>query len=157
LAFYYSRHEGNKFSNPKVGSIRNIEINGKTLINTKGLHAAYIAVAAGMRDPNYIWGTGIDGVEVRNNSITGRAGTPRNDYFDGYTNNVLYADPDGPYSPNGSAYGVVGTIFQGNNCTSCTLFYSLRSLIKLGCFGFHYLELDNQWRVGGRRANSLRQ
>jgi hypothetical protein len=42
--------KGISFSNPKVGSIRNIEINGNTLINTKGLHAAYIAIAAGMRE-----------------------------------------------------------------------------------------------------------
>ena len=114
------------YSTPKFGSYRNIEINGNSLLNTKGLRPAYITVASGMRDPNYIWGTALDSIEVRNNSITGLPGTPRIDYSDGYTNNLLYADPDGPFLPSGGlGYGIVGTIFQGNNCTKCPVFFSL--------------------------------
>jgi Pectate lyase superfamily protein len=113
------------YLHPKFGSFRNIEINGNSLLNTKGLRPAYIAVTSGMRDPNYIWGTAIDSIEIRNNSITGLPATPKVDYNDGYANNVLYADPDGPYLPGSLAYGVAGTILQGNNCTNCPVFYSL--------------------------------
>src|SRR5450631_2726074 len=109
---------------PKFGSLRNIEIIGNTLTNTKGLRPAYFAAVAGMRDPNYFWGTALDSVEVRNNSITGRPGTPRADFHDGYTNDIHYADPDGPWSPNGTASTILGTIFQGNSCTNCSTFYN---------------------------------
>jgi hypothetical protein len=116
--------KGFTYSSPKFGSLRNIEIIGNTLTNTKGLRPAYFAAVAGMRDPNYFWGTALDSVEVRNNSITGRPGTPRADFHDGYTNDIHYADPDGPWSPNGTASTIVGTIFQGNSCTNCSTFYN---------------------------------
>ena len=118
--------KGLEFASPKIGALRNIEVNGNSVKNTRGLYPAYIVNCAALLDPNSIWGTGLDSIEVRNNSVTGKPGTPRYDFNDGqYMNSVSYTDPAGPYSPNGSAYAIVGTIFQGNSCTNCPTFYSL--------------------------------
>lgn len=111
---------------PKIGSFRNIEINGNTVKNTKSLYPAYIFVNDALDDPNYIWGTGIDSVEVRNNAVTGRTGTPSYYLPDGsYYNQIQYADPRAQYSPNSLAYGIVGTILQGNSCWNCPSSYTL--------------------------------
>ena len=83
-------------------------------------------INAAIDDPNYIWGTALDGIEVRNNAVTGKPGTPSYYYPDGSLyNKVQYADPQANYSPNGPAYGIVGTIFQGNSCTQCPNSYTL--------------------------------
>jgi hypothetical protein len=118
--------KGLSFNSPKIGSLRNVEVNGNTVTNTLGLYPAYINVVDALEDPNSIWGTGLDGIEVRNNSVTAKPGTPRYDFPDGgYMNSLSYVDGAAPYSPNGSAYGIVGTIFQGNSCTNCPANFSL--------------------------------
>ena len=105
---------------PKVGSFRNIEVNGNTVTNTLGLYPAYINIVATLHDPNYTFGTAFDSIEVRNNSVTAIPGTPPYDFPDGgYMNSLSYTDGAAPYSPNGTAYGIVGTILEGNSCTSC--------------------------------------
>lgn len=116
------------FKYPKIGYQRNIEVIGNTIKNTQGYLPAYIVIRDGLLNPNYIWGLAMDGLEVRDNSVTGKSGTPKYDFADGqYMNRVVFADPDTSiYVPNGPApNGLVGTIFQGNNCTSCPYFYSL--------------------------------
>jgi hypothetical protein len=76
---------------------------------------------------NFIWGTGLDGIEVRNNSIVARPGNPIGNFPEGYWNLAQYQDGKAPYSPNSAAPAVLGTIFQGNNCTNCQVFYHLNT------------------------------
>ena len=119
---------GLSFASPKIGILRNIEVNGNTVTNTNGYLPAYIVARDGIEDVNTIWGRAMDGIEMRNNSVTGYPGTPLFDFPDGiYLNRVVYADGNAPFSPNGPApgYGILGTIFQGNNCTNCPVFYGL--------------------------------
>jgi hypothetical protein len=124
--FSIQNTSGVGLSSPKSGQLRSIEVNGNTVTNTKGLNPAYIAVNAALDNPTSIWGTGLDNIVVRNNSIKAKPGTPAYIFPDGgYTNSVSYNDPNGPYSPNGAPFAILGTIFQGNNCTNCPVFYNL--------------------------------
>ncbi len=107
-----------------IGRARNIEINSNVLTNTKGLFNSYIYVSFGLNSPTSLWGMSMDGVEMRNNQITGLPGTPVYDAADGYYNYVLYANPNGPYVDNGVST-IIGTILQGDICISCAPNYIL--------------------------------
>jgi hypothetical protein len=102
----------------KIDRVRNIEIIGNTLQNTKGLFESYIAINYAIASKNSFWGASVDGVEVRNNRLTARPGTPAYWFAEGYANNVYYQNSGTPYVENGTA-AVAGTIFQGNWCVNC--------------------------------------
>lgn len=110
---------------PKIDTSRNIEVIGNILTNTKSLFPAYINIGTALDSPNYLWGRSLDGIEVRDNSVTARAGTPSHFFPDGGYMNSLNYTQGGVYSPNGVATSILGTIFQGNNCTNCPVFYKV--------------------------------
>ena len=68
--FLYSIQKATDPNVPRTGTLRNIEVIGNTLTDTKSQWASYIVASDGINSPNYIWGTAFDGIEVRNNSIT---------------------------------------------------------------------------------------
>jgi hypothetical protein len=125
--FLFSQQNLNKNSAPQTGTLRNIEVNGNSLADTKSQWSSYIVADVGVVSPNFIWGTGLDGIEMRNNSIATRPGNPIGIFTEGYWNLAQYQDGAAPYSPNSAAPAVLGTIFQGNNCTNCPVFYHLNT------------------------------
>ncbi len=96
---------------------RNIEINGNILTNTTGLFPAFIAVIFQLNTQNTFWGKSALAVEVRNNQITARAGTPIYRNSEGYKNNTYYQS-SAPYVEKGTG-ALIGTVFQGDKCTNC--------------------------------------
>jgi hypothetical protein len=116
---------GPNYKHASIGTMRNIEITGNTLKNTKSQFPAFIVAAFGIGAPNAIWGTNIDSVQVRDNSLTARPGTPPYLYPEGYRNVVLYQNGQAPFSPDGAAPAIVGTLFQGNSCSKCPIAYTL--------------------------------
>lgn len=116
---------GPNYKHASIGTMRNIEIFGNTLKNTKSQFPAFIVAAFGIGAPNAIWGTNIDSVQVRDNSLTARPGTPPYLYPEGYRNVVLYQNGQAPFSPDGAAPAIVGTLFQGNSCSKCPIAYTL--------------------------------
>jgi len=108
----------------KIDRVRNIEIIGNTLQNTKGLYESYVAVNYALAEKNTFWGTSIDGVEVRNNRLTAKPGTPKYWFDEGYANNVFYLNPKEVYVEKGLTANS-GTIFQGNWCTNCPIDFRL--------------------------------
>jgi Pectate lyase superfamily protein len=121
----FALQDVNNNNAPQTGNLRNIEVNGNTLTDTKSQWSSYITIAYSVVSPNYFWGTGLDGIEVRNNTITARLGNPVGTFHEGYWNLVEYQDSAAPYSPNGAAPAILGTIFQGNTCINCPVFYRL--------------------------------
>lgn len=116
---------GPHYKNASIGTMRNIEIIGNTLRNTKSQFPSFVVAAFGIGAPNAIWGTNIDSVEVRNNSLTARPETPTYLYPEGYMSVVRYQNGEAPFSPDGAAPAIVGTIFQGNSCSKCPIAYTL--------------------------------
>jgi hypothetical protein len=125
--FLYSIQKATDPNVPRTGTLRNIEVIGNTLTDTKSQWASYIVASDAINSPNYIWGTAFDGIEVRNNSITEGNGHSIGLFREGYLSQTLYQDRTAPYSPNNAAPAILGTIFQGNNCTNCPIFYNLTS------------------------------
>jgi hypothetical protein len=107
-----------------IGRVRNIEINSNVLTNTKALFNSYICLTFALISPNTFWGMSTDGVEVRNNKITGRPGTPIYDVADGYYNDIAYQVPNTNYLDQGTN-AIEGTVFEGDSCTNCTTNYTL--------------------------------
>ena len=96
---------------------QNIEINGNILTNTKGLYPTFVAVIFQLNTQNTFWGKSTYGVEVRNNQITARPGTPPVPLSEGYLNNSFYQS-SAPYVEEGTG-ALIGTVFQGDKCTNC--------------------------------------
>ena len=132
---------------PQTGSTSNIEVIGNTLTDTKSQWSSYIVTSDWISSPNYIWGTALDGIEVRNNSITEGSGHPIGLWPEGYLSQVLYGDGAAPYSPNGPAPATVGTNFRGKQL------HKLPSILLFdhGQFGYDHLELERQ---RGDRTNA---
>ena len=103
---------------------RNIEINYNTLTNQNGNFPSYIEILFRLLRPNTFWGASVDTVEARSNQITAKPGTPAFPFAEGYTNYVLYQYPNASYVEEGKST-IIGTIFQGNSCTNCTVNYLL--------------------------------
>jgi hypothetical protein len=74
--FIYGIQDINNGRYPQTGSTSNIEVIGNTLTDTKSQWSSYIVTSDWISSPNYIWGTALDGIEVRNNSITEGSGHP---------------------------------------------------------------------------------
>lgn len=111
-------------SEPGFDATKNIEINGNILTNTTGAWPSYIALGHLMINPNYFWGKNVIGAEVRNNSITARAGTPLYLFDEGYHAFTYYqAYPATYVEKQGGA--LFGTVFQGNSCANCPVNYAL--------------------------------
>ena len=111
--FLFSQQNLNKNSAPQTGTLRNIEVNGNSLASladTKSQWSSYIVADVGVVSPNFIWGTGLDGIEMRNNSIATRPGNPIGIFTEGYWNLAQYQDGAAPYSPNSAAPAVLGTV-----------------------------------------------
>jgi hypothetical protein len=67
----------------------------------------------------------VDGLEIRNNKITGHPGTPVYDVTaDGYDNCAQYQNGAAFYVEKG-ANAITGTIFEGNSCANCGPNYTL--------------------------------
>ena len=111
--FIYGIQDINNGRYPQTGSTSNIEVIGNTLTDTKSQWSSYIVTSDWISSPNYIWGTALDGIEVRNNSIAEGSGHPIGLWPEGYLSQVLYGDGAAPYSPNGPAPATVGTNFRG--------------------------------------------
>ncbi|WOJ91636.1 glycosyl hydrolase family 28-related protein (plasmid) [Methylocapsa polymorpha] len=107
----------------KFDRVRNIEIIGNTLTNTKGLYGSYINVDHALIAPTSFWGTSTDGVEIRNNNLTARPGTPQYAIDEAYWNYTSYQNGNASYTDNG-VNPIAGTILQGNGCTNCSTNYS---------------------------------
>jgi hypothetical protein len=120
--------EGPQFVNGStfhMSRLRNIEVNGNTLANTKGLYDSHISIIFALVSPTTFWGHSVDGVEIRNNSISGHAGTPVFDVSaDGYGAYAFYQDAGASYVDQG-VNAMFGTIFQGNSCANCGPNYTL--------------------------------
>lgn len=109
---------------PIFNEYRNIEINYNTMVNQNGNFPSYIEIVLRLLSPNTFWGASVDGVEERGNQITAKPGTPAFPFSEGYTNYVLYQDPNANYLEEGKS-ALIGTIFQGNSCTNCQINYLL--------------------------------
>lgn len=111
---------------PQTGSLRTVEIFGNVLADTKSQWSSYIVADDAIGSPNTIWGTAMDGVQIRNNSIVTRPGQhPAGLFAEGYQSQVFYQYRGAPYSPQDAAPAIVGTIFQGNSCINCPVAYTL--------------------------------
>jgi hypothetical protein len=108
--------------------IRNIDIIGNNVINTKALYGAYIATEFALVSPNTLWGASADGVRIIGNKITALAGTPTYYSPEGYANKVAYQNPTTPYLDQGLA-AITGTVFQGNSCTNCPVNYTVSTAV----------------------------
>src|SRR5271166_2833333 len=60
----------------RFNTSQNIEINGNIVKNTKGWYPAYIATLFAIQTRNILLGTSTFGLEMRNNQITAKPGTP---------------------------------------------------------------------------------
>ena len=102
---------------------RNIEINNNKVTNTNGQFPSFIAAGLQLNTLTTFWGKSIMGLVVRNNQITARAGTPFYRFDEGYKHYSWYQSPAGPYFDQGTG-ALIGTVFQGNQCTNCPLSYT---------------------------------
>ncbi len=109
---------------PGFDTTRNIEINGNTLTNTTGLWPSYITLHYLMINPNFFWGKSMMGIEIRNNKITARSGTPLFMYTEGYKMLTAFQAYPAPYTETGAG-SMYGTVFQGNSCVNCAVNYTL--------------------------------
>ncbi|WP_026607377.1 glycosyl hydrolase family 28-related protein [Methylocapsa acidiphila] len=99
--------------------VRNLEINRNILTNAKGIFNSYIDLDFGLISENTFFGTSTDGVEIRNNKITGFPGTPADDFSsEGYYNFAQFQNSSGSFVDQGVNL-IIGTVFQGDNCTNC--------------------------------------
>lgn len=110
-----------------MGVMRNIEITGNILTNTKSLFPSWIAVTSCINSPNNFWGTAMDGIEVRSNSITARSGTPPYIWPEGYRNFTLWAVPGADFGSGSVANPIIGTILQNNSCNNCPASFVLNT------------------------------
>ena len=117
--FIYGIQDINNGRYPQTGSTSNIEVIANTLTDTKSQWSSYIVTSDWISSPELYLGTALDGIEVRNNSITEGSGHPIGLWPEGYLSQALYGGGAAPYSPNGSAPAILGTISEGNNCKNC--------------------------------------
>jgi hypothetical protein len=103
---------------------KNIEINDNILRNTKSQFPLYIALHFALVHPNSFWGTSTTAVEIRNNRLEARPGTPTYLVEEGYFSNAYYQNPNAKFAENGIP-AIVGTVLQGNSCHNCPINYTL--------------------------------
>lgn len=112
---------------PQAGAARNIEIAGNTLTDTKSQWSLFFAIYVAALSPETIWGTAMDEIEIRNNSLNAKAGNPVGVFGleEGYLHKVFYQNSHASYDPNSAAPAIIGSVFQGNRCTACSASYTL--------------------------------
>ncbi len=122
---YLIPSQSNLTSMPRFNTSQNIEINGNIVKNTKGWYPAYIATFFAIVTQNQLWGTSTFGLEMRNNQITAKPGTPLPLTAEGFGLYDIYQSLNaGNFIDQGTSW-VTGTVYQGNSCTNCPINYRL--------------------------------
>lgn len=143
-----------------IGAMRNIEIIGNTLKNTKGQFPSYIVAEFALIAPNAIWGTNIDSIVVRSNALTARPGTPAYLFPEGYMSVVQYQAGGAGFSPDSAAPAIAGMVFQGNSCNKCPVAYTLSTgnsgTIIWGAIAGDAASAPHQFLLDKKIANTAR-
>ena len=109
----------------RFNTSQNIEINGNIVKNTKGWYPAYIATFFNIQTRNILLGTSTFGLEIRNNQITAKLGTPVPLTAEGFGLYDIYQTLNaGNFFDQGTSW-VTGTVYQGNSCANCPINYRL--------------------------------
>ena len=127
---YLIPSQSNLTSMPRFNTSQNIEINGNIVKNTKGWYPAYIATFFAIVTQNQLWGTSTFGLEMRNNQITAKPGTPLPLTAEGFGLYDIYQSLNaGNFIDQGTSW-VTGTVYQGNSCTNCPINYRLSNTVN---------------------------
>ena len=109
----------------RFNTSQNIEIKGNIVKNTKGWYPAYIATFFNIQTRNILLGTSTFGLEIRNNQITAKLGTPVPLAREGFGLYDIYQTLNaGDFYDQGTSW-VTGTVYQGNSCANCPINYRL--------------------------------
>jgi hypothetical protein len=93
--------------------------------NTKGWYPAYIATFFNIQTRNILLGTSTFGLEMCNNQITAKPGTPVPLAAEGFGLYDIYQTLGaGNFYDQGTSW-VTGTVYQGNSCANCLINYRL--------------------------------
>jgi hypothetical protein len=111
-------------SNLPFSVYRNIEVVGNTITNSLGRFPAFIQLNLQFNTQTKFWGKAAQGLEIRDNQIVGRSGTPYYRSDEGYNVNSIYQNPNAPYVEEGKG-ALIGTVLQGNKCTNCPVSYTV--------------------------------
>jgi hypothetical protein len=99
--------------------LSDVVVDGNNISDKRGVTPAFIAIELQQTQASSLFGTGVYGMEVRNNSIDGNMANPH----DGVLANGLWSwvkyQHDGLAEPSSDTYqpGIVGTVFQNNKIT----------------------------------------
>lgn len=106
----------------------NITVTDNRLQNTNGIRPAYIAAWLAQVKSDKLFGTGIIGLEVRRNNIHAFTPNVKNGWIkgEGYFQYVYDEEVKGG-SRDTSIAGILGTVFEGNQCSKADQPYTLSS------------------------------
>lgn len=106
----------------------NISVTDNRVQNTNGIRPAYIAAWLAQVRSDKLFGTGILGLEIRRNAIQAFTPNVKNGWIKGEGFfNIVYDEEAKGGSRDTSIAGILGTVFEANQCSKAEQNYTLSS------------------------------